>query len=101
MPVTTPDVALTVAIARSLLLQVPEAVALLSVVVRPGHTSKVPVIGAGEELTVAVVVAGVVDVVQPSRSVTVSVYTPEAAGRGDVITGLSNVLLNPPGPDQL
>jgi hypothetical protein len=44
-PVTTPVVEPTVAIAVLLLLHVPPDVALLSVVILPGHTLAVPVMG--------------------------------------------------------
>jgi hypothetical protein len=54
-PVTIPDEVPTVAIERLPLLQIPPAVALLSVVVSPGHTVRVPVIAAGSGFTVTVV----------------------------------------------
>jgi hypothetical protein len=47
----------TVATAVALLLQVPPPVASDSVVVAPAHTAAVPIIAAGVEITVTVVVA--------------------------------------------
>ncbi len=73
IPVTTPVSEPTVAVNTSLLLHVPAGVVLLSVVVRPGHTIIVPVIGAGAEFTVTVVVAGTEELVQPRLSVTINV----------------------------
>jgi hypothetical protein len=72
-PVTTPPPDDTVAIAALLLVHVPPAEVLLSAVVRSGHTDKTPVIGAGDVLTVTVVVTGVDVVLQFMASVTVSV----------------------------
>jgi hypothetical protein len=54
MPITRPDV-LTIATVLSLVLHVPPTVVVLREVVRPGHTSRVPVIAAGRPLTVTVV----------------------------------------------
>ena len=54
-PVTTPP-AVIVATAGVALLHVPPAVALLNVVVEPAHTLVIPVIAAGNGLTVTVVV---------------------------------------------
>ena len=56
-PVTTPVPASIVARAVLLLLQEPPLVALLSVVVAPGHTVKVPVIAATVAFTVNDVIA--------------------------------------------
>jgi hypothetical protein len=100
-PVTTPVPVATVAIAGLALDHVPPAVALLSVVVRPGQTINVPVIAAGAVFTVTVVVTGVNEVLQESASVTVTVYTPDAVGKADGIEGLGRVLVKPSGPDQL
>jgi hypothetical protein len=57
-PVTTPVPATTVATAGVALLQVPPAVASLSVVVDPAQTLVVPVIAAGNGFTTTVVAAG-------------------------------------------
>lgn len=51
--VTTPVVLLTVATDAVLLLQVPPVVASLSVVVVPGHNVRLPLIAAGDGLTVS------------------------------------------------
>jgi hypothetical protein len=51
-PVTTPFAEPTVAIAMSLLLHVPDAVASVNVMVEPWHTVVAPVIAAGTGLTV-------------------------------------------------
>jgi hypothetical protein len=56
MPVTTPVEALTVATLVLLLLHVPVPEELLNVVVRPGHTVKVPVLAEGA-ITVTTLVA--------------------------------------------
>ena len=56
-PVTTPEVNPTDAIPLALLLHVPPAVISLNVVVRPEHTSIVPVIKAGNGFTVTTTVA--------------------------------------------
>jgi hypothetical protein len=55
-PVTSPE-ASTVATAVLLLLQVPPAGVLTSVVVEPSHTLIVPVIADGAVVTVTIVVA--------------------------------------------
>jgi len=55
-PVTTPVPATTVAIAGVALLHVPPAVASANVLVKPMHTVVVPVITAGNGLTVTVAV---------------------------------------------
>jgi len=69
MPVIT--LAAVVATAVLLLLQVPDGVASLRVVVRPAHTFMVPVMAAGSGLTVSAVVA-----VQPVGKVYVMVRAP-------------------------
>jgi len=56
IPVTNPVVATTVAVPAALLLQVPDGDEQLNVVVAPSHTCKVPVTGAGTELTVTTAV---------------------------------------------
>ena len=63
-PVTTPVEVFTEAIAALLLLQLPPPVASVSAVVRPSHTVPVPVIAAGNGLTVNGVV-----VIQPVAKV--------------------------------
>ena len=68
-PVTTPVATPTVAKAGVALLQLPPAVASLSVVVEPMQTLVVPVIAAGNGLTTTVVVAATL--IQPFPSVTV------------------------------
>ena len=55
-PVTTPLVMPIVAMPVALLLQVPGALASVSVVVSPAHTSSVPVITAGNGFTVTIAV---------------------------------------------
>jgi hypothetical protein len=55
-PVTTPVVALTVAIVLSLLLHAPPPVVLDRLVVEPIHTLSVPLIAAGNGLIVIVLV---------------------------------------------
>ena len=55
MPVTTPVLKFTLAIAELLLLQIPPASASVSVEVDPLHALAVPPIAAGEALTVTVV----------------------------------------------
>jgi hypothetical protein len=55
-PVTTPVEDPTVAIAVLLLLQVPPEIASLRAVVRPEHTTVLPVIAAGREFTDTLVV---------------------------------------------
>lgn len=55
-PVTTPDAEPTGAIAVLLLLHAPPVVASVSVIVAPTHTLLLPVIAAGEVLTVTVAV---------------------------------------------
>lgn len=55
-PVTTPPV-LTIAVAISLLLHAPPAVASVTLVVKPRHTFPLPVIAAGNGLMVTGVVA--------------------------------------------
>lgn len=55
-PVTTPVVP-TVAINTLALAHVPPTVASVRLVVKPTHTTPVPVIADGDELTVTVVVA--------------------------------------------
>ncbi len=57
MPVTTPEDELTVAVATSLLLQVPAPEALDRAVVVDWHTDRLPVMGDGGLSTVTVVVA--------------------------------------------
>jgi hypothetical protein len=58
MPVTTPPLVVTVAIAVLLLLHVPPGVALANVVAPPIQTASVPVIGVvSTKLTVSVLVA--------------------------------------------
>jgi hypothetical protein len=59
MPVTTPVVVFTIAVATSAVLQVPPAVALVRFVVEPSHTVRVPVIGvvAADTVTATVAVA--------------------------------------------
>jgi hypothetical protein len=54
-PVITP-VPLTVAIASSLLVQLPPAVALANIVVEPSHTAVPPVMFAGSAFTITVAV---------------------------------------------
>lgn len=56
MPVTMPVKDPIVAFAVMLLLQVPPAIGLLSVVVPPGHTLAVPVMAGGGGITVTAVV---------------------------------------------
>ena len=56
-PVTTPVVEFTVAKEALLLLHVPPTVASLSVLVKPIHALAVPVMDAGNGLTVIIVVA--------------------------------------------
>ena len=56
MPVTKPVVETTLAVPAALLLQLPPAVISLSCVVRPEHTSRVPVIIAGSGFTVTTTV---------------------------------------------
>ena len=53
-PVTTPDVELTLAVPDKLLVHVPPVGVELNVVVEPIQTDAVPVIAAGEALTVTV-----------------------------------------------
>ena len=100
-PVTMPDDVPTVAIAGSLVVHVPPALALANVVVSSGHTTAVPVIGAGAVFTVTVVVTGTALVVHSIASVTVSVYTPAAPAGAAVIVGVSIALANDNGPAQL
>jgi hypothetical protein len=69
-PTTTPDAEPIVAIAVLLLTHVPPVEAVARGVVRPAHTSRVPVITAGIGFVVTVVV---VVVAQPFDAVTVSV----------------------------
>ena len=52
VPVTTPVVEFIVAMPVALLLQVPPAVASVSVIVWPWHTTVGPAIATGKELTV-------------------------------------------------
>jgi len=71
-PETTPDADPTAATETLLLLHVPPADVLLSVVVAPTHTTAVPVMEAGRGLTVKPVV-----VLHPVGSVYVIVTLPE------------------------
>ena len=70
-PVTTPEPETTVATEVLLLVHVPDGVASLSVVVNPEHTAKVPVIFAGNGLTVITLV-----LIQPVGNVYVIVDVP-------------------------
>jgi len=56
-PVTTPVVEFTLAMPEALLLQVPPAVASVSVIVAPTHTADGPVMAAGAGVIVMVLVA--------------------------------------------
>ena len=56
VPVTTPVPKPTLAVPDALLVQLPGVVASLNVVVRPEHTVRVPVIAAGNGLTVTIAV---------------------------------------------
>jgi hypothetical protein len=93
MPATTPAASID-ALAGILLVQVPPAVVLASEVVRPWHTVSVPVIAAGNALTVAVAV-----VIQPEGNVYVMsvvavampVTTPEASMVATEVTALDHV----------
>ena len=87
--------------AASLVVHVPPAEALESVVVSSGHTVAVPVMGAGAVFTVTVVVTGTDVVLQFIASVTVSVYTPAAPAGAAVTVGVSIALLKDSGPAQL
>ena len=63
-PVITPVVKMMLAVAVALLLQLPPAVASVNVVLRPEHTSRVPMIAAGNGFTVTTSV-----MIQPVGSV--------------------------------
>ena len=73
IPVTTPVLDATLAIAISLLLHVPPAVALDNVVVSNGQTESTPVMAEGAALTITVVVAGDAVLLHDNMSVTTSV----------------------------